>query len=174
MVPQVRLLVVCYIVDPTLQNVLLTYPQSFGEWLPPGGQVKPKESTYNALVRAVRDETGLTVGDDLLVMADYKLSSYCHVAPQDPQPLFCDEYASADHLYASNIFYAVFTKQSIANPIPDEQALEWIPSTELSALDHAFEPEPLILRAGRIHRRHIVHSLRATRYAHQNSFGRTY
>jgi 8-oxo-dGTP pyrophosphatase MutT (NUDIX family) len=42
-------------------DVLLAKHASNGDWAPPGGAIEPDESPYDAVVREVREETGLVV-----------------------------------------------------------------------------------------------------------------
>lgn len=50
-----------YILDPSGKRVLLLFHRKLQRWLPPGGHVEPDEHPLRALLREVREETGLRV-----------------------------------------------------------------------------------------------------------------
>jgi 8-oxo-dGTP diphosphatase len=55
-------------------DVLLVKQADGGEWAAPGGAIEPDEMPYDAVVREVREETGLDVAPGSL--ADFALSGW--------------------------------------------------------------------------------------------------
>lgn len=64
----VDLVVTAFVVHPTEPKVLLVHHKKLGLWLGPGGHVEPRETTDEALVRELKEETGLVIGETAFVL----------------------------------------------------------------------------------------------------------
>ncbi|MFH1779835.1 MAG: NUDIX domain-containing protein, partial [Candidatus Micrarchaeota archaeon] len=49
-----------FVVNPEKTNVLLIFHKKLGLWLPPGGHINEGEMPHEAVLREVKEETGVS------------------------------------------------------------------------------------------------------------------
>ena len=112
-------------------SVLLIWHKRLKEWLPPGGHIKKNETPDEAVVREVREETGLEI--DLI---DYWISATIDgITRQLPLPFFADIHNVGDHDHCC--FYYLARPRNREQPVSlnlDEvEACRWFEESELSS-----------------------------------------
>lgn len=111
-------------------RVLLIWHRRLKEWLPPGGHIKQNETPDYAVLREVREETGLEI--DLI---DHRVSeTIVGIKRQLPLPFFADVHSVGDHDHCC--FYYLARPKNREQPVTlnlDEvEDYRWFEESELS------------------------------------------
>jgi 8-oxo-dGTP diphosphatase len=60
-------------------DILMGQRKDSGKWTSPGGCVEPKETPWDALIREVKEETGLVVTDYKMVDVSFEKKCLCYL-----------------------------------------------------------------------------------------------
>jgi 8-oxo-dGTP pyrophosphatase MutT (NUDIX family) len=122
--------------------VALHEHERLDKWLPPGGHVERDELPHQAVVREVREETGLDV--DLVAPVENVTSSTVESLPQPQHFLLADvnvHDGTVSHQHVDFVYYAGADSRAI-DPAAGERsadAWEWLTGDELSG--DRFDPD---------------------------------
>jgi ADP-ribose pyrophosphatase YjhB (NUDIX family) len=110
-------------------RVLLVWHKRHREWLPPGGHVEVDETPDDAVVREVKEETGLDVAfiDDRLPVVVQ------NVKRQLPVPFFADVHSVGDHDHCC-FYYLVRPQragQSVILKLSEVENFGWFEESKL-------------------------------------------
>ena len=112
-------------------RMLLIWHKRHKEWLPPGGHIKQDETPNDAVVREVREETGLEI--DLI---DDRISETIDgIKRQLPLPFFADVHNVGDHDHCC-FYYLARPKdpeQPVSLNLDEVEDSRWFEEFELSS-----------------------------------------
>lgn len=127
---RLELVVAAFIVRDD-RRVLLIWHKRHREWLPPGGHIGQDETPDDAVVREVREETGLQI--DLI---NHKTSRTIEgIKRQLPLPFFADVHNVGDHDHCC--FYYIAKPKNREQPVilnlREVEDYRWFEKSELSS-----------------------------------------
>lgn len=112
--------------------VLLRLHEKYGKWLAPGGHIELDEDPIEAVIRELKEETGLAItllGDDLKQFDDGTSDL--------PSPLFLNRHRINETHEHVDLIYAAHADTNQLNPAAGEMAsaedFRWFTSDELEA-----------------------------------------
>ena len=110
-------------------KILLVWHKKNKEWLPPGGHIEQNESPNAAVLREVKEETGLVVA-----FMDRPKSPSKYISKQLVTPFFADIHDVGDHDHCC--FYYLMRlrtgKQSVTLNLSEVEQFHWFSKSELS------------------------------------------
>lgn len=112
-------------------RVLLIWHKRLKEWLPPGGHIEQDETPNDAVVREVREETGLEV--DII---DYRISKKIEgIKRQLTLPFFADVHNVGDHDHCCFYYLARprTPEQPVSLNLDEVEDYRWFEEFELSS-----------------------------------------
>lgn len=122
-------------------RVLLAHSLKHQVWLYPGGHVEENEDPAQAVVREVREETGI---EDEIVSE----VRFAHPAvATHPNPWVVLEMESSDHKHIDLVYVLQATGGDLVAQLAEVSAVRWVPVYEVGRLDIAPELPSLIAEA---------------------------
>lgn len=113
-------------------HTLLHFHASNAMWLPPGGHIDPDEDPVAAVLREVREETGLAV-DVLPGSAPFAYAAPPQLPP--PETIMVEDIADhprdGPHQHIDLIYFT--TPRAGGRPDPDPPGWRWVPAADLRA-----------------------------------------
>jgi len=145
-----------YIVDLATKEFLLIFNRKLGKWLSPGGHVNEGETSIQAAIREVKEETGLDVRL-LKIKGEIEIDGkdYRRVKSNPESEAFCtiEEFiypigAQDPHIHVDSIYVGIFEKgQNATNTNRQEiSAIDHFPIEEISLLS-TFDNVPTTCKA---------------------------
>lgn len=120
--------------DP--KKILLVHHRKFNTWLQPGGHVERDEAPYQAVIREVREETGLDVADQL--KPGKQLDTHAHLQPV-PRWVMEQEIAphggQPRHYHVDNQFVFTVLEQSVQRAHAESFGIGWFTLEEVQKLE---------------------------------------
>jgi len=112
-------------------KVLLIHHKSSGLWLPPGGHIDPDENSDDALIRELKEETGL----DIIILNMSKLPKEGNVIKPLAVPFDVNLHKVKDHLHCCFFYIAEAKNPEKAKPNKELLDLKWLTRDELETED---------------------------------------
>ncbi len=120
----------CYCADAYIVNsgkLLLHLHQKYSMWLAPGGHIDPGENPFEAVLREVKEETGLEI---------FSKQSIEYIEPDRffvPVPFAINQHPVGEGRFHVSLAYAFTSKNREITPHPDEYPTEfkWFSIEEL-------------------------------------------
>ena len=109
-------------------KILLVHHKELGKWLPPGGNIEANETPDEAVLREVREETGI---DKLEFVHRAEVEKDKNIVAQLPLPFYANVHNVGDHNHAC-LFYLCRTKSSIVSLSAESTEYRWVSPAEMA------------------------------------------
>lgn len=108
---------------------LLHWHRRLGQWMPPGGHIEPDELPTHAVLREVREETGLVC--EIVSTSPYLAFAYPDQLPA-PYTILLEDIPGPDEPHKHiDLIYFVRPLEDATHSTVDDPTLRWVTSAEL-------------------------------------------
>lgn len=135
-----------YTMDPARTRLLMVFHKKLGRWVPPGGHIDANEFPSDAVLREVREETGVIATHPPHVYLDLGLPSDSDTEAQIPSPLTMSAQVIAansrdpEHIHIDMMFELVADPADLLDPQRAEVAdVRWFTRAEVLAEEFTFD-----------------------------------
>ncbi|MEO8458102.1 MAG: NUDIX domain-containing protein [Chloroflexota bacterium] len=109
---------------------LLHWHKRLGQWMPPGGHIEPDELPTEAVLREVREETGLVC--EIISTSPYLRFAYPEQLPA-PYTILIEDIPGPDEPHKHiDLIYFVRPLEAAGHTDVDDATLRWVTSVELT------------------------------------------
>ena len=114
-----------YIIDNN--KTLLVHHVKTGLWLPPGGHIEKNETPDEALIREIKQETGL----DIKILNKIRVPQEGNIMEQLAVPFYCNTHKLIDHKHYCSFYVCEPLTKNISLQLEEVKNAEWFSKEKL-------------------------------------------
>jgi 8-oxo-dGTP pyrophosphatase MutT (NUDIX family) len=115
-------------------KVLLRYHEKYNKWIVPGGHIEKDEGPIEALLREIKEETGLAA-----TIVSTEINNFADDSEDIPVPVFINRHTTNPGHEHIDMVYAARASSDVINPAEGEQSdpnsFRWLTAEEVTSAD---------------------------------------